>query len=129
VAHLCCYRFDCHWCVLDDIQGFVHVVHNQRHSDQRRLRLGPPGAAVKRCVRFAASSGGACHRDGIVLLSFVFPDAFLSRLAIYEETLSPNSSTSELGHRHGLPIRNFLGAFDYPRWPYGYVLDDSARRQ
>jgi len=64
---------------------------------------------------------------GIALLSFVFPDAFLSRLAIYEETLSPNSSTSELGHRTWYyPIRNFLGAFDYPRWPYGYGIGTTA---
>ncbi|OLE96355.1 MAG: hypothetical protein AUG75_21490, partial [Cyanobacteria bacterium 13_1_20CM_4_61_6] len=64
---------------------------------------------------------------GIVLLSFVFPDAFLSRLAIYEETLSPNSSTSELGHRTWYyPVRNFLGAFDYPRWPYGYGIGTTA---
>ena|SRR5882672_793448 len=64
---------------------------------------------------------------GIVLLSFVFPDAFLSRLAIYEETLSPNSSTSELTHRTwDYPIRNFLGAFDYPRWPYGYGIGTTA---
>jgi len=64
---------------------------------------------------------------GIVLLSFVFPEAFLSRLAIYEETLSPNSSTSELGHRTwDYPIRNFLGAFDYDRWPYGYGIGTTA---
>src|SRR5256885_4703690 len=64
---------------------------------------------------------------GIVLLAFVFPDAFLSRLAIYEETLSPNSSTSELGHRTwDYPLRNFLDAFEYERWPYGYGIGTAA---
>ena len=64
---------------------------------------------------------------GIVLLSFVFPDAFLTRLAIYEEGLSPNSSASELGHRTwDYPIRNFLGAFEYERWPYGYGIGTTA---
>ncbi|MBS1866147.1 MAG: hypothetical protein JSS69_09550 [Acidobacteria bacterium] len=64
---------------------------------------------------------------GIALLSFVFPDAFLSRLAIYQETLSPNSSTSELGHRTwDYPVRNFQAAFDYPRWPYGYGIGTTA---
>ncbi|MBS1840387.1 MAG: hypothetical protein JST77_06010 [Acidobacteria bacterium] len=61
------------------------------------------------------------------MLSFVFPDAFLSRLAIYQETLSPNSSTSELGHRTwDYPVRNFQAAFDYPRWPYGYGIGTTA---
>jgi len=64
---------------------------------------------------------------GIVLLSFVFPDAFLSRLAIYEEALSPNSSANELSHRTWTyPIRNFVGAFDYPRWPYVYGIGTTA---
>ena len=64
---------------------------------------------------------------GIVLLAVVFPDAFLSRLAIYEETLSPNSATSELGHRTWYyPVRNFLGAFEYERWPYGYGIGTTA---
>jgi len=64
---------------------------------------------------------------GIVLLSFVFPEAFLSRLAIYEETLSPDNSTSELGRRTwDYPVRNFLAAFDYPRWPYGYGIGTTA---
>ncbi|MGC2828294.1 MAG: hypothetical protein WB994_01510 [Candidatus Acidiferrum sp.] len=64
---------------------------------------------------------------GIVLLFYFYPDALLSRLAIYQETLMPNSPTSELGHRAWTyPVDNFLGAFNYERWPYGYGIGTSA---
>jgi hypothetical protein len=64
---------------------------------------------------------------GIVLLFITYPDALLSRLAIYEETLMPNSPTSELTHRGwDYPVRNFLGAFGYDRWPYGYGIGTTA---
>ena len=36
---------------------------------------------------------------GMVLLFYVYPDALMSRLAIYEETLLPDSPTNELTHR------------------------------
>jgi hypothetical protein len=64
---------------------------------------------------------------GIVLLFYAYPDALLSRLAIYEETLMPNRPTSELTHRGWTyPVQNFLGAFDYGRWPYGYGIGTTA---
>jgi hypothetical protein len=64
---------------------------------------------------------------GIVLLFYAYPDALLSRLAIYEETLMPNSPTSELTQRGwDYPVRNFLGAFDYGRWPYGYGIGTAS---
>ncbi len=64
---------------------------------------------------------------GIILLFITFPDALLSRLAIYQETLMPNSPTSELTHRGwDYPIQNFLGAFNYDRWPYGYGIGTTA---
>jgi hypothetical protein len=64
---------------------------------------------------------------GILLLFFIFPDALLSRLAIYQETLNPNSSTTELGSRAwDYPLQNFLGAFSYPHWPLGYGLGTTA---
>lgn len=60
---------------------------------------------------------------GIVLLFTAFPNALLSRLAIYEETLLPSSPTSELTYRSwDYPAQNFLGAFGYDRWPYGYGI-------
>jgi hypothetical protein len=64
---------------------------------------------------------------GIVLLFYAYPDALLSRLAIYEESLTPNSETSELMHRGwDYPVQNFLGAFDYDRWPYGYGIGTAS---
>jgi hypothetical protein len=57
----------------------------------------------------------------IVLLAVVFPEEVNSRLAIYSETLSPYSTASELAYRtRDYPLRNFLAAFDTPRWLYGY---------
>ncbi len=59
----------------------------------------------------------------VVVLSFAFPEAFLGRLAVYSETLDPRSSANELVHRsRDYPLKNFLAAFDYPRWPYGYGI-------
>lgn len=56
----------------------------------------------------------------MTLLLLLFPDALLSRVAFYTETLDPTSSASELQHRTwDYPIRNFLGAFGSERWPYG----------
>jgi len=64
---------------------------------------------------------------GIALLFYIYPDALLSRLAIYEETLMPNSPGSELSSRGwNYPIQNFLGAFNYDRWPYGYGIGTTA---
>jgi hypothetical protein len=64
---------------------------------------------------------------GIVLLFYAYPDALLSRLAIYEETLMPNGETSELMHRGwDYPVQNFLAAFYYDRWPYGYGIGTTA---
>jgi len=62
---------------------------------------------------------------GGILLSY--PEALLSRLAVYSETLSPSSSASELTHRAwDYPLHNFLMAFDYPRWPYGYGIGTAS---
>jgi hypothetical protein len=63
----------------------------------------------------------------IVLLFITYPDALLSRLAIYQETLMPNSPTSELTHRSwDYPVQNFLAAFSYDRWPYGYGIGTTS---
>src|ERR1700730_16336788 len=63
----------------------------------------------------------------VVALFFVFPDALFARLAIYSETLTPGSSASELQTRTwDYPLRNFLGAFDYDRWPYGFGIGTSS---
>lgn len=63
----------------------------------------------------------------VVVLLFTFPDAFLGRIAVYSETLDPRSPTSELIHRtRDYPLENFLGAFTYERWPYGYGIGTAS---
>src|SRR5208282_5381517 len=53
------------------------------------------------------------------LAIFLFPTEVSNRFTFYLETLSLSSPTSELLQRTGdYPIRNFLYAFDSPRWPY-----------
>ena len=63
----------------------------------------------------------------VSLLLVAFPEALLGRLAVYSETMSPTSSASELTHRaRDYPLQNFLGAFTYDRWPYGYGIGTTA---
>jgi hypothetical protein len=64
---------------------------------------------------------------GMIVLFYAYPDALMSRIAIYEETLSPTSSSNELAHRGwNYPVQNFLGAFTYDRWPYGYGIGTAS---
>src|SRR6202521_2361176 len=64
---------------------------------------------------------------GIALLFYAYSDALLTLLAIDEETLMPNSPTSELMNRSwDYPVKNFLGAFNYDRWPYGYGIGTAS---
>jgi len=63
----------------------------------------------------------------VVVLLFTYPDALLNRVAVYSETLDPRLPTSELVHRsRDYPLANFLGAFGYPRWVYGYGLGTAS---
>ncbi len=63
----------------------------------------------------------------MALLLFLFPEALLSRVAFYSETLSPTSSASELQRRTwDYPVRNFLAAFGNDRWPYGYGIGTTS---
>jgi O-antigen ligase len=69
--------------------------------------------SVQRVILFGGLS--------IVVLAVIFPEQINSRLAIYSETLSPYSPASELSSRtRDYPLKNFLAAFDTPRWMYGY---------
>ena len=69
--------------------------------------------AIQRAAVFVAIA--------LTILVGIFPNEVSSRLAIYSETLSPYSPRSELGSRSWeYPVLNFVAAFDYPRWPYGY---------
>jgi hypothetical protein len=64
---------------------------------------------------------------GMVLLFWLFPEAFVNRLKVYSETLDPRSPASELVHRtRDYPLANFIGAFDNPRWPYGFGIGTAS---
>lgn len=64
---------------------------------------------------------------GIGLLFFIFPDALLSRVAYFTETLTPGTKSSELQTRTwDYPLQNFLGAFGYERWLYGYGIGTTS---
>jgi hypothetical protein len=59
----------------------------------------------------------------IMFMMAIFPDQIASRFAVYSETLSPYSPTSELAHRtRDYPLKNFLMAFESDRWPYGHGI-------
>jgi hypothetical protein len=60
---------------------------------------------------------------GMIVLLTIFPKELGSRMAIYSETLMPNSPASELVHRtQTYPLQQLGYAFDHPRWPYGYGM-------
>jgi hypothetical protein len=75
--------------------------------------------AIQRSVLFAGI--------GLFLLLAIFPDEVGSRIAIYSETLSPTSAASELTFRaRDYPMENFVKAFLYPNWPYGYGMGTAS---
>jgi hypothetical protein len=75
--------------------------------------------AVQRAAVFVAIA--------LAILVGIFPQEVASRLAVYIETLTPYSSKSELGFRSwDYPLQNFVAAFDYPRWPYGYGIGTAS---
>jgi hypothetical protein len=60
---------------------------------------------------------------GILILLIIFPQELGSRMAIYSETLLPDSPSSELIHRtQTYPLQQLNYAFLFPDWPYGYGL-------
>jgi len=64
---------------------------------------------------------------GIIVLLTIFPKELGSRMAIYSETLMPDSPASELVHRtQTYPLQQLGYAFDHPRWPYGYGMGTSS---
>jgi hypothetical protein len=63
----------------------------------------------------------------IIILFFAYPGALLSRAAFYSETLSLDSPYSELVYRvRDYPLQNFLLAFTYDRWPYGFGIGTAS---
>ncbi len=64
---------------------------------------------------------------GMMLVFIAYPEAITNRLAIYVETLSPDSPANELAHRGwNYPVQNFLAAFNDDRWPWGYGIGTTA---
>ena len=62
----------------------------------------------------------------IAMMTF-FPDKVASRLAIYNETLSPDSPTSELVHRaRDYPLKNFMMTFEHEHWASGYGIGTAS---
>ncbi len=97
--------------------------------------LGPGQHYLGRAMAARGSATGVplypatCDRYalGIVLIFYTYPDALLTRLAIYEETLSPYSPTNELTHRGWVyPVQNFLGPSTMSA---GFTATASARRR
>jgi len=79
-------------------------------------RQGEASRVVRSIQRVVLLGGLA-----VVILSAIYPEEVNSRLAVYSETLSPYSPANELALRtREYPMRNFLAAFDTPRWMYGY---------
>jgi hypothetical protein len=92
------------------------VIWGASWSGEQRIKVV---RAIQQAAVFVAIS--------LTLLVGVFPEEVASRLAIYTETLSPYSSASEFGSRTwDYPLQNFVAAFDYPRWPYGYGIGTSS---
>ena len=89
--------------------GFLWGAPWRQGEVKRTLR------AIQRTTLFAGIA--------LMLLLTIFPEELGSRLAIYSETLLPNSPASELVHRmQTYPLQQFVLAFDHPRWPYGYGI-------
>ncbi len=109
---LCASRGIFLWSVGSALVGVVAFVWGAPWRQREVMR-------VLRNVQRAALGVGLA----VVILLATYPEALLSRVAFYAETLTPGSSASELQHRMwDYPIRNFLGAFSYDRWPYGYGI-------
>jgi hypothetical protein len=92
------------------------VIWGATWSGEQRIKVM---RAIQRAAVFVAIA--------LTFLVGAFPQEVGSRLAIYTETLSPSSSASELGSRSwAYPLQNFVAAFDYPRWPYGYGIGTAS---
>lgn len=100
------------WILLSAVVGVIAFLWGSPWRNQAITR-------ILRTLQRAAL--GVCL--ALVVLMFTYPEALLSRVAIYTETLSPTSSASELAYRtRDYPLENLLKAFQYDRWPYGFGI-------
>lgn len=113
---LCASRGVLMWVVLSVVVGTGAFLWGSPWRNQAITR-------ILRTLQRAALGGCLA----LVVLMFTYPEALLSRVAIYTETLSPMSSASELTYRaRDYPIQNFLKAFQYDRWPYGFGIGTAS---
>ena len=100
------------WVMLSAVVGAIAFLWGSPWRNQAITR-------ILRTLQRAAL--GVCL--ALVVLMFTYPEALLSRVAIYTETLSPTSSASELAYlTRDYPLENLLKAFQYDRWPYGFGI-------
>jgi hypothetical protein len=92
------------------------VIWGASWAGEQRIRVV---RAIRRAAVFVAIA--------LSILVCIFPEEVSSRVAIYTETLSPYSPQSELSYRsETYPMQNFIAAFRYPRWPYGYGIGTAS---
>jgi hypothetical protein len=81
---------------------------------------------VRRILRIVQRALLAVGLALLVMMTY-FPDKVASRLAIYNETLSPDSPASELVFRaRDYPLKNFMLTFDHPNWAIGYGIGTAS---
>jgi len=104
------------WVALSAVVGTVAFLWGSpwRHNAITRILRTLQRAAIGACLALA-------------IMMATYPEALLSRVAIYQETLSPNSTANEFVYRaRDYPVQNFLLAFTYDRWPYGFGIGTSS---
>jgi hypothetical protein len=63
----------------------------------------------------------------VLVLLFIYPEAFLGRIAVLSETLDPRSPRGELFSRsQDYPLAEFSKALNNSRWPYGNGLGTAS---
>ena len=113
---LCASRGVLVWVALSAVVGAVALLWGSPWRNQAVTR-------ILRTLQRAALGGCLA----LVVLMLIYPEALLSRMAIYTETLSPTSSASEFVFRaRDYPFENLLKAFQYDRWPYGYGIGTAS---
>jgi len=113
---LCASRGVLVWVALSAVVGAVAFLWGSPWRNQAITR-------ILRTLQRAALGGCLA----LVVLMLIYPEALLSRVAIYTETLSPTSSASELIYRaRDYPFENLLKAFQYDRWPYGFGIGTAS---
>jgi hypothetical protein len=104
------------WTIASALVLAPAVIWGASWAGEQRIRVM---RAIQRAAVFVAIS--------LTILVGIFPEEVGSRMAIYTETLSPSSPASELGYRsQEYPVQNFVAAFNYPRWPYGYGIGTAS---